>query len=97
MTVREHYAGPAAPLSTNLGSHFLCVRYNADLSGAGLKNLGFPQVDRASIQRVDAVENIPVLLKIGRAAAQHVDIHQHKTMKPAMRSERVWRSPAIRW
>jgi hypothetical protein len=73
MTVEEHYATPAVPLSTNLGRHFLYVRYNADLSGAGLKNLGFPQVDPPSIQKMDAVGNIPVLLEIGRAAAQHVD------------------------
>ena len=74
MTVEEQYAAPAVPLSTNLGRHFLYARYNADLSGAGLENLGFPQVDPASIQKMDAVGNIPVLLAIGRAAADRVDI-----------------------
>ena len=76
MTLEEHYAAPAVPLSTNLGRHFLYTRYNADLSGAGLKNLGFPQVDAASIQKMDAVGNIPVLLEIGRAAAQVVKTDQ---------------------
>jgi hypothetical protein len=48
------------------------VRYNADLSPAGLTGLGFPNADAASIQKMDAVGNIPILTEIGRAAAQHV-------------------------
>jgi predicted acylesterase/phospholipase RssA len=76
MTVEEHYAAPAVPLAMNLGRHFLYVRYNADLSGTGLKGLGFAEVDPTSIQKMDAVVNIPVLLQIGRAAAQQVDV-QH--------------------
>jgi Patatin-like phospholipase len=73
MTVEEHYAAPAVPLSTNLGRHFLYARYNADLSDAGLKSLGFLQVDASRIQKMDAVENIPVLAQIGRAAAKCVE------------------------
>jgi hypothetical protein len=73
MTVEEHYAAPAAPLSANLGRHFLCARYNADLSDAGLKSLGFLQLDASRIQKMDAVENIPVLIQIGRAAAKRVE------------------------
>jgi uncharacterized protein len=72
MTLEEQYAAPSVPLSTNLGRHFLYARYNADLSDAGLKTLGFPQVDTASVQKMDAVGNIPILLEIGRAAAQAV-------------------------
>jgi uncharacterized protein len=74
MTVEEQYAAPAVPFSTNLGRHFLYMRYNADLSGSGLRKMNFPQVDPASIQKMDAVGNIPTLLQIGRAAAEHVDI-----------------------
>ena len=73
MTLEEQYAAPAVPLSTNLARHFLYARYNADLSVAGLKNLGFLQVDAASIQKMDAVGNIPILMEIGRAAAQRVE------------------------
>jgi hypothetical protein len=72
MTLEEQYAAPSVPLSTNLGRHFLYARYNADLSAAGLKDLGFPNADAASIQKMDAVANIPVLTEIGRAASQHV-------------------------
>jgi hypothetical protein len=73
MTIEEHYAAPLVPLSTNLGRAFLYMRYNADLSPVGLKNLGFPQLDSANIQRMDAVDNIPVLIQIGRAAANHIE------------------------
>jgi hypothetical protein len=73
MTLDEHYEAPAVPLSTNRGRHFLYARYNADLSGDGLKNLGFPQLDATSIQKMDAVGNIPALIDIGRAAAQRVE------------------------
>jgi patatin-like phospholipase len=70
MTLEEQYAAPVVPLSTNLGRHFLYVRYNADLSDAGLKDLGFVNANAASIQKMDAVENIPILLDIGRAAVK---------------------------
>jgi uncharacterized protein len=73
ITLEEQYATPAVPLSTNLGRQFLYVRYNADLSADGLKDLGFPHVDAANIQKMDAVGNIPILTEIGRAAAQRVE------------------------
>lgn len=73
MSLEEQYAAPVVPLSTNLGRHFLYVRYNADLSDAGLKDLGFVNVNAASIQKMDAVENIPILLDIGRAAVKRAE------------------------
>ena len=73
LTLEEQYASPLVPLSTNLGRHFLYVRYNADLSGSGLEVLGFPNQNPANVQKMDAVENIPVLLEIGRAAGKRVD------------------------
>jgi hypothetical protein len=73
MGVEQSYAAPAVPLTRNLGRNFLYARYNADLSAAGLKNLGFANVNPGSIQKMDAVENIPLLLEIGRAAGQRVD------------------------
>jgi hypothetical protein len=73
-TLEEQYAAPAIPLTTNLGRNFLYMRYNADLSGTGLKALGLPCVDAASIRKMDAVDNIPALLEIGQAAARAVEI-----------------------
>src|SRR5580693_8803002 len=68
MTAAEQYQAPMIPLSTDLGRRFLYARYNADLSETGLRDLGFPDVDPSNIQKMDAVENIPILFKIGRAA-----------------------------
>jgi hypothetical protein len=73
MTMEEQYAAPAVPLSNNQGRNFLYARYNADLSATGLKNMGLPQVNAASIQKMDAVENISALLEVGRAAAARVE------------------------
>jgi len=64
---------PPIPLSTDLNRRFLYARYNADLSREGLDLLGFPKVDPASIQKLDAVENMDALLAIGRAAGKSVD------------------------
>jgi hypothetical protein len=64
---------PPIPLSTDLNRRFLYARYNADLSREGLTQLGFPEVDPASIQKLDAVENMDALLKIGIEAGKSVD------------------------
>ena len=71
-TMEQALAAPEIPLSTDLGRRFLYARYNADLSRRGLTSLGFPNVDPASIQKMDAVENIEPLLEIGRAAGKGV-------------------------
>jgi uncharacterized protein len=71
-TTEQQSAAPEIPLSTDLGRRFLYARYNADLSRQGLDNLGFKTVDAPSIQKMDAVENIEVLLSIGRAAGASV-------------------------
>ena len=72
MTTAEQYQAPMIPLSTDLGRRFLYARYNADLSETGLRNLGFPGVEPSNIQKIDAVENIPTLFKIGKAAGDAV-------------------------
>ena len=61
------------PLSQDLGRKFLYARYYADLSMGGLEKMGITDVIPNQIQRMDAVENIPDLLRIGRAAAGIVD------------------------
>jgi hypothetical protein len=71
-TLDEAYEAPQIPLSTDLGRRFLYARYNADISGAGLITLGFPNADPANVQKMDAVQNIPLLLAIGQAAAKNV-------------------------
>ncbi len=72
-SMEQQYAAPEIPLSTDLGRRFLYARYNADLSRGGLDRLGFKEIDAASIQKMDAVENIEALLSIGRAAGNSVN------------------------
>jgi Patatin-like phospholipase len=72
-TMEQQYAAPEIPLTTDLGRRFLYARYNADLSRQGLDKLGFKAIDAASIQKMDAVENIEDLLRIGRAAGGSVN------------------------
>src|SRR5271169_5832330 len=72
-TKEQYYAIPPIPLSTDLGRRFLYCRYNVDLSSKGLTALGFPKTDPSSIQKMDAVENIPMLREIGIAAGKQVD------------------------
>jgi hypothetical protein len=72
-TTTEHqYDAPEIPLLTDLGRRFLYARYNADLSRQGLDSLGFTNIDPASIQKMDAVENIETLLSVGRSAGKKV-------------------------
>lgn len=60
------------PLAEDQGRNFLYARYNADLSRNGLDAIGFPQINPASIQKMDAVENIETLLAIGLKAGESV-------------------------
>ena len=73
MSLEDQYQAPLVPLSTDLGRRFLYARYNADLSRKALDALGFSDVDADKIQKMDAVENIPTLLKIGKEAGKVVD------------------------
>jgi hypothetical protein len=73
MTIEQRYSAPLIPLTTDLGRHFLYARYNADLSAQGLRVAGFNDVNPAGIQKMDAVENMEILLDIGRKAGNAVD------------------------
>jgi hypothetical protein len=65
---------PRIPLDRGLGRQFLYARYNADLSERGLERLGIDGVDAAAVRKLDAVDNIEPLGRIGRAAAREVDL-----------------------
>jgi hypothetical protein len=67
--------GRPVPLGQDLQRHFLYARYNADLSAEGLTALGISDVDREAVRRLDAVDHVNDLLRIGRtAAAQDVKL-----------------------
>jgi len=73
VSTEDRNKAPVIPLSSDLGRKFLYARYNANLSKEGLEKLGITDVVANQIQRMDAVENIPDLLRIGRAAATIID------------------------
>ncbi len=61
----------AAPL-------FSYVRYTADLSDAALRRAGVDSAaQRAAIRGLDAVEQVPLLQRLGRQVAQQVDVTEH--------------------
>jgi uncharacterized protein len=78
-------ARPMVPLSTDLGRAFLYARYNVDLTEQGLARLGFPDVDAATVQRLDCAtpDHIALLMRIGRAASAQVRPEHFGTFLPA--------------
>ncbi len=61
---------PHIPLSQDLGRAFLYVRYNADLSQEGLDGLGLNDIEAEKAQKMDGVDQIPNLVRIGQANAE---------------------------
>ena len=51
---------------------FSYVRYNAELSRSGLDDLGLTDVEPEDVQRLDSVQHIPDLRRVGQAVARDV-------------------------
>ena len=51
---------------------FTYLRYNAELSQAGLARLGLPEVDPAQVQQLDSIAYMPDLKRVGNAVGQRV-------------------------
>ena len=62
------------PLSQNLGRRLLYARYNADLSRGGLNALGLPDIEHGYVQKLDSIDYIPDLRKVGQKAAEDIKI-----------------------
>ena len=62
------------PLSQNLGRKFLYARYNADVSRDGLNALGLPGIEPKNVQKLDSIEYIPDLRKVGRKVAEEIEL-----------------------
>jgi predicted acylesterase/phospholipase RssA len=62
------------PLEQDLGRAFLYARYNADLSQEGLDRLGLSSMDPEKVQKLDAVDQMDNLLRIGKAAAAQISL-----------------------
>jgi hypothetical protein len=52
---------------------FRYVRYNAELTSEGLAQIGCDDIDPKDVQKLDAIDGISGLERIGRAAARQVD------------------------
>lgn len=59
--------------SVGSGKLFTYVRYNAELSPDGLKALGLADVKPEDVQKLDSVENIAELQRVGQAVAKKVN------------------------
>lgn len=50
--------------------HFSYVRYNADLSDKGLKDMGLEHIDSDDVRQMDSVQFMPQLREVGKAAGK---------------------------
>ena len=66
--------GQQIPLSRDLGRQFLYARYDADLSREGLDSLGLSDIEPKNVQKLDSVEYIGDLRRVGRKVAEEVKI-----------------------
>jgi ribosome-binding protein aMBF1 (putative translation factor) len=66
--------GKMISLSQDLGRRFLYARYNADLSREGLDALGLNHIKPKNVQKLDSVDYIPDLRKVGRKLAKEIKI-----------------------
>jgi uncharacterized protein len=64
------------PLDVDTGKAFLYVRYNAELTDAGLRELGLAKLDARKLRKMDDVDNIADLKKVGRALGRRVDLDE---------------------
>jgi hypothetical protein len=60
------------PLSEDLGRQFLYARYNAELSAAWLAERGLGKINPSDVSKLDSVEHVPDLVRVGRALAREV-------------------------
>jgi len=63
------------PLEVDTGKLFLYARYNAELTPEGLASLGITDIDANDVRKMDSVEHIDDLARIGKAVAdKHFDL-----------------------
>jgi hypothetical protein len=67
---KDWMAAPHLPLDRDLGRAFLYSRYNADLSQEGLNALGLSDIDAHRVQKMDAVDQISNLIRVGEKNAE---------------------------
>jgi patatin-like phospholipase len=71
--------GEIMPLSRDLGRAFLYARYNADLSSPWLNRMGLGDIDPGKVSKLDSVDYIGDLRRVGRRVGQEVKIEHFGT------------------
>jgi hypothetical protein len=71
--------GEIIPLSRDLGRTFLYARYNADLSSPWLNRRGLGDIDPGKVSKLDSVDYIGDLRRVGRRVGQEVKIEHFGT------------------
>ncbi|HMG14606.1 MAG TPA: patatin-like phospholipase family protein [Saprospiraceae bacterium] len=65
-------------LDIDTNRHFSYVRYNADLSEKGLKELGLNDIESDHVRQMDSVKYMPQMRRVGRAAGKkQVNVQSH--------------------
>jgi hypothetical protein len=72
-------AGQILPLSQDCGRAFLYARYNAELTRAGLDAMDLQDVDPAQVSKLDSVQFIPQLRRVGQKVGDEVKIEHFGT------------------
>lgn len=66
--------GKTIPLSQDLDRAFLYARYNAELSFDGLRKMGLNDIDPNKVSKLDSVDALEDLLRVGQKLAEEVKI-----------------------
>ncbi|MEA5405602.1 patatin-like phospholipase family protein [Arcicella sp. DC2W] len=70
--------GQPLSMDTDANKHFLYVRYNADLSVRGLKEIGLSHIDSDEVREMDSVKYIQQLRTVGKAVGTNqVKVKEH--------------------
>jgi uncharacterized protein len=66
------------PLDSDANRHFSYMRYNADLSEKGLRDMGFGDIESDKIRQMDSVKHIADLERVGKKAGEmQVNVEKH--------------------
>jgi len=60
------------PLEQDLGRDFLYLRYEAELTRAGLDKLGLTDVDPDEVSKLDSTDGMDDLLRIGEKLSEQI-------------------------
>lgn len=67
-------SGRKIPLSEDLGRSFLYARYDAAINEKGLKEMGLGDIDARKVGKLDAIDSMPELTRIGEKIAEGIDL-----------------------